>query len=98
MESQIYGAVSFQSHSSYQCLTVPLDAIIDIDEPAVFVVTAQETIERRKIKTGANDGKYVEVLEGLKVGEIVVNHTEAGLSDGTPANVTLEDEKAGDAP
>ena len=98
LESQIYGAVSFQSHSSYQCLTVPLDAIINIDEPAVFVVTVHETIERRKIKTGANDGKYIEVLEGLKAGEIVVNHTEASLSDGTPVNVTLEDEKAGDAP
>ena len=98
LESQIYGAVSFQSHSSYQCLTVPLDAIINIDEPAVFVVTAQETIERRKIKIGANDGTYVEVLEGLKAGEIVANHTEASLSDGTPVNVTLEDEKEGDAP
>ena len=98
LESQIYGAVSFQSHSSYQCLTVPLDAIIDIDEPAVFVVTAQETIERRKIKIGANDGKYIEVLEGLKAGEIVVNHSEASLADGTPVNVTLEDEKEGKAP
>lgn len=98
LESQIYGAVSFQSHSAYQCLTVPLDAIINIDEPAVFVVTAQETIERRKIKTGANDGKYVEVLEGLKDGEIVVNHNKEGLSNGTPVNVTLEDEKEGDSP
>ena len=98
MESQIYGAVSFQLRSSYQCLTVPLDAIINIDEPAVFVVTAQETIERRKIKTGANDGKYIEVLEGLKAGEIVVNHSEASLADGTAVNVTLEDEKEGNAP
>lgn len=95
LESQIYGAVSFQSHSSYQCLTVPLDAIIDIDEPAVFVVTAQETIERRKIKTGVNDGEYIEVLEGLKAGEIVINHSETSLSDGTPVNVTLEEEKEG---
>lgn len=98
LESQIYGTVSFQSHSSYQCLTVPLDAIINIDEPAVFVVTAQETIERRKIRTGANDGKYIEVLEGLKDGEIVVNHNKEGLSNGTPVNVTLEDEKEGDSP
>ena len=98
LESQIYGAVSFQLRSSYKCLTVPLDAIINIDEPAVFVVTAQETIERRKIKTGANDGKYIEVLEGLKAGEIVVNHTEASLAEGTAVNVTLEDEKEGDIP
>jgi len=95
LESQIYGAVSFISHKSYQCLTVPLDAVINIDEPAVFVVTAQETIERRKIKIGANDGTYIEVLEGLKAGEIVVNHSEASLSDGTPVNVILEDEKEG---
>lgn len=98
LEAQIYGAVSFQSHSSHQCLTVPIDAIRNIDEPAVFIVTAQETIERRKIKTGANDGKYIEVLEGLKAGEIVVNHSETSLSDGTPVNVTLEDEKEGDTP
>ena len=59
-----------------------------------FVVTEQETIEQRKIRTGANDGKYIEVLEGLKAGEIVINHTETSLSDRTPVNVTLEDEKA----
>ena len=53
LESQIYGAVSFQSHSSHQCLTIPLDAIADTDEPTVFVVTEQETIERRKIKVGS---------------------------------------------
>lgn len=98
LESQIYGAVSFQSHSSYRCLTVPLDAIIDTDEPAVFVVTEQETIERRKIKVGVNDGKYIEVLEGLNAGEIVINHSETSLSDGTPVNVTLEDEKESDRP
>ena len=96
LESQIYGTVSLQAHSSYQCLTVPLDAIINIDEPAVFVVTPQETVERRKIKTGANDGKYIEVLEGLRDGEIVVNHNKERLSNGTPVNVTLEDE--GDVP
>jgi len=98
LESQIYGAVSFQSHTSHQCLTIPLDAIADTDEPTVFVVTEQETIERRKIKVGANDGKYIEVLEGLKVGEIVINHSESSLSDGTPVNVILEDEKEGDSP
>lgn len=98
LESQIYGAVSFQLHSSHKCLTVPLDAIINIDEPSVFVVTEQETIERRKIKTGANDGKYIEVLEGLKAGEIVINHSKEGISDGTPVNVTIEDEKEGNSP
>lgn len=95
LESQIYGEVSLQSHSSYQCLAVPLDAIVNIDEPAVFVVTEKETLERRKIRTGANDGKYIEVLEGLKAGEIVVNHTEKSLSDGTPVNVILENKKEG---
>ena len=48
LESQIYGAVSFQSHSSHKCFEIPIDAIINVDEPAVFVVTAQDLYSTRR--------------------------------------------------
>lgn len=38
----------------------------------VFVQTGGETFEKREIKLGGNDGKYVQVLSGVKEGERVV--------------------------
>ena len=96
LEPQTYGAVSFRSSLPYNCLAIPLSAIINKEKPAVFVVTAQERIERHKIKTGADDGVFIEVIEGLKEGDIVVTNIKEGLNEGMPVEVTLEDFGGGD--
>lgn len=90
LEPQTYNAVSFKSRSQYNCLEIPLSAITNSEKTATFVVTPQKIIERRKIKTGADDGDFIEVVDGLKQGEIVVSHGKAGLTDGMLADVTLE--------
>ena len=89
LEQQAYSGAVLKSSRSRKLLAVPLDAMTDSKHSAVFVVTAQDTIERRAVKTGADDGEYIEILTGLKEGETVITSAAGGLEDGMKVTVTL---------
>ena len=95
LEPQTYGGVSFQSKRSHAALAVPLAAMADSANASVFVAKDDGTIERRAVRTGTNDGSYIEVLSGLSEDEIVVTSGMEGLADGVHAEVILDE--AGEA-
>ena len=54
-------------------LSVPVEAVLqNSGEPTVLVVTAQDTVEERKVKVGLQGKSRVEILTGLSEGERVV--------------------------
>jgi multidrug efflux pump subunit AcrA (membrane-fusion protein) len=63
--------------------------MIDSNRNSVFVVTPQDTIERRAVETGVDDGNYVEILSGLHEGETVITSAAEGLEDDMKVTVTL---------
>ena len=91
LEPQTYGGVSFQSKRSHNAMAVPLSAMTDNSNTAVFVAKDDGTIERRTVRTGTNDGSYIEVLSGLSEGEIVVTSGMEGLADGVHAEIILDE-------
>ncbi|MBR4641820.1 MAG: efflux RND transporter periplasmic adaptor subunit [Selenomonadaceae bacterium] len=88
LEQQAYSSVELTRMTAHNALTVPLSAMSD-NRQYVFVETADNKIERRKISVGADDGKYIEVLSGLREGEIVITSATKGLEDGMKVTVTL---------
>ena len=92
LEPQNYGGVTFRLSEGHRCLTVPLSAITDRKDTGVFVVRADNTLEKRKVKTGIEDDKYIEILGGLNAGEIVVTSGMKGLEDNAKVTVTLEED------
>jgi RND family efflux transporter MFP subunit len=65
--------VYLKSSSIPNALVIPTSALMEeLGNFFVFVQTGGETFEKREIKLGGNDGKYVQVLSGLKQGERVV--------------------------
>ena len=97
LEPQTYGGVSFQSKRSHDALAVPLAAMADSSNTSVFVAKDDGTIERRAVRTGTNDGSYIEILSGLSADEIVVTSGMEGLADGAHAEIILDDTDAGKA-
>ena len=89
LEQQAYSGAVLTSERTRKFLTVPLAAMIDSNRNAVFVVTPDGTLERRAVRTGADDGIYVEILSGLKERETVVTSATEGLEDGMKVTVTL---------
>lgn len=92
LEQQAYGNVELTRTTSHNSLAVPLSALSD-NKHYVFVATGDNKLERRKISVGADDGKYAEVLSGLKDGEIVITSATKGLTDDTKVTVTLSEDK-----
>ena len=90
LEPQTYGGVSIQSMTPHAVLAVPLSAITDHQNASVFVAR-DGVIERRAVRTGANDGVYIEILSGLEKGELVVSAGAEGLEDGMRADVEIDE-------
>ena len=90
LEPQTYGGVSLQSRTGHDGLAVPLAAMADNSNNRVYVAKGDDTIEERKVKTGTNDGSYIEILEGLAEGEIVVTSGTEGLRSGMRATVKVQ--------
>lgn len=56
-----------------QAITIPLSSIIEEQGNFyVWVKVHTEMYEKREVKTGANDGKYVEILNGITSGDSIV--------------------------
>ena len=68
---------------------MPLAAMIDSNDDAVFVVTTENKLERRSVKRGTDDGNFVEILSGLSEGETVITSAAEGLENGMKVTVTL---------
>ena len=90
LEPQTYGDVSLQSRTGHDGLAVPLAAMTDNSRNRVFVAKDGDTIEERMVKTGTDDGSYIEILEGLTEGETVVTSGSEGLRSGTRATVKVQ--------
>ena len=89
LEQQAYSGVILKSARARRVLTVPLSAMTDSNRNAVFVVTAENTLERRAVKTGSDDGNFIEIVSGLAEGETVITSASAGLESGMKVTVTL---------
>lgn len=93
LEPLTYNGVSIRTDRDYECIVVPLAAMADASHEEVFAVQSDGTVNRREIVTGANDGKYIEILSGLAEGDVVVVESFEGLEDGVKVNVAVEERK-----
>jgi cobalt-zinc-cadmium efflux system membrane fusion protein len=71
LRADLFARVRIATGKRVRATAVPPSALVgEPDDQAVFV-SAGGKFERRKVKVGRTDGKFVEILEGLKVGEKV---------------------------
>ena len=70
---------------------VPVTAVLK-DNPAepVVVVAAGNVAERRPVVIGLVDGENIEILSGLKPGELIITQGHSTLRDGTPISVSAQ--------
>ncbi|HLO94124.1 MAG TPA: efflux RND transporter periplasmic adaptor subunit [Burkholderiaceae bacterium] len=67
-----------------QALSLPLEAVMQADasQPWVWVLDADDRLQRRSLRLGLRAGGLVEVLQGLKAGERVLLAPEPGWKPG----------------
>lgn len=93
LEPQTYRNIKLQLKRNVSCLTIPLSALLTQEQNSVFILNPDNTIQRREIVTGVNDGKYIEVISGISAGDIVITSDTSDLNDGIKADITIEQEE-----
>ena len=74
-----------------QTLYVPKDALLELNGvSSAYVILPDNTIQIRQVKTGLRNDAYVEILDGLSVGDRIAVTNTARLKDGS--HVTIEKE------
>ncbi|MBP9127248.1 MAG: efflux RND transporter periplasmic adaptor subunit [Elusimicrobia bacterium] len=86
LKSGMFASLSVVTSSKAGALTVPVDAIVEEGDPAVFVV-ADGKAHRRPVAAGVRSETAVEILSGLAEGDSVVVFGLFGLEDGSPVEV-----------
>jgi RND family efflux transporter MFP subunit len=89
--------VEIDAEEHANVVLVPVEAIVREGEETAVFVAKDNKAERRAVVLGIVDAQHAEIREGVKVGEQVIVHGQAGLPDG--AKITTEkpaDEKPAD--
>ena len=85
LKAGMFGTASFGSGSPREALLIPRNSIVgSIKTPKVYVVENNKSIIR-EIRIGSANDREVEVLDGLKPGEMVVTSGQINLDN----NVTV---------
>ena len=81
--------------SASQALTVPATSLIQRDGHSyVYTVTADSIVQRVRVNSGASEQGFVEIIQGLKAGDAVVDSGTGLLSDGDRVSVVTKTSKA----
>jgi RND family efflux transporter MFP subunit len=90
--------VDINAEEHVKVVLVPAEAIVrEAEETAVFVVVGNKA-KRRSIVTGLTDAQHVEVRSGLKAGELVITHGQAGLPDDAAISLETTETSASEKP
>jgi membrane fusion protein (multidrug efflux system) len=66
---------------------IPAPALVrEGEETAVFVVNGDKA-ERRAVQIGLTDGEHIEIVSGVKAGDMVIVDGQAGLPDGAAIRI-----------
>lgn len=84
----MFGTVAIATETRADAAVIMRKAVVrERDQNYVFVVREDDTAERRPVVLGFNEDPFVEVLEGLRPGEVVVTVGNESLSDGYGVNI-----------
>ncbi len=73
LKLEMFARIRLHSATTHKALTVPETAVQIIDgKSVVFIREGESRFEPKEIKTGASNGKVIEVLSGMASGEKVV--------------------------
>lgn len=92
LEPMTYTGLTLSSEKSHDCLTVPRKAMVDADFSQVMVVDGEGIIHLRSVAAGISDESFVEILDGLQEGEVVITGNLEGLKEGMRVDVGVGDD------
>lgn len=91
IKTDMYAVVDLVPEKKEKALTIPRLAVLEgPDRQPIVYVTDSVSAMSRPVKLGIASGDRVEVLEGVKEGELVVWKGQRNLSEGAQVNLVME--------
>ncbi|QHT71272.1 efflux RND transporter periplasmic adaptor subunit [Rhodocytophaga rosea] len=88
LKAGTYVNIAFNRKSQVPSLQIPRESLVgSLKDAQVYVVNNNNIAQLRKITIGADNGAFLDVLEGLKEGEKVVTTGQINLTDSTLVSV-----------
>lgn len=80
--------ISIDTKKISDVLVLPIDAVITEDGlNYVFVVNEENEVSKKEVNVGAYSDDYYELLEGLEVGETVIDNPKASMKEGDKISI-----------
>ena len=84
----MFGIVFIATETRPDVIVIPKKAILrERDDNRVFVIQSDRTVTKREILLGFTEEDRVEILSGVKEGEVIVTVGYEGLNEGYPVNI-----------
>ncbi len=83
LKAGTYVDVAFNRQSSVPTLQIPREALVgSIKDARVYIVDKENSVQLKPIVIGNDYGQYLEVIEGLSEGDIIVTSGQINLTNG----------------
>jgi RND family efflux transporter MFP subunit len=87
LKAGMYGTAQIGNGTTNKTLLIPREALIgSAKNPQVFVVENGKAA-MKNIQTGNSSNESIEVIQGIKAGEVVIISGHINLADGTPVEI-----------
>lgn len=83
LKSGMFARVKIEVKSIKNALLVPMKAVLQRGGRNIAFVVENGVAKKRELKTGISDEKMIQVLAGLREGELVIVEGNYGMIDGT---------------
>lgn len=79
----MFGEISIATEASLSAVTIPSSAVTIKDGQSVVFTTEGDRAKMQVVETGLDDGEYIEILNGIEVGDTIVSKGQNFLDDNT---------------
>lgn len=88
LKAGMYGSATFHNPAQKPLSVIPRTAFLgSVSSNSVFIMDKNSMVHSRKVTPGRIIGDQVEVIAGLKQGEIVITSGQINLTDGSKVNM-----------
>lgn len=88
LRSGTFVYADFSRKTTQNILLIPREALTESIKDASVYVVENNVVHQKPIKTGMEVGSQIQVIEGLKAGEIVITSGQINLKEGTQVSIS----------
>src|SRR6185503_10219119 len=82
--------VEIDAEERHDVVFLPPEAVLQVDGQSVVMVAVDDHASRRVVTTGVTGNGQVEILSGIRNGDLVITRGQVGLADGALVSVVVD--------